>query len=98
MDPHKKPENQPQAIVCSDVDRKPRIGQGRAGVRRKAPPLLDPRQGTSTSKPIIISDEIEPKRPKSIMEILRSKMVPPYLVPLIRPPPKPQIIYQRNKK
>ena len=35
LDPHKKPENQPQSIVSSDVDRKPRIGQGRAGVRRK---------------------------------------------------------------
>ena len=54
LDPHKKPENQPQPIVGSDVDRKPRIGQGRAGVRRKAPPLLDPRQGTSASKPILL--------------------------------------------
>ena len=89
LDPHKKPENQPQSIVSSDVDRKPRIGQGRAGVRRKALPLLDPRQGTSASKPIIISDEIGPKRPKSIMEIPRSEMLPPYLVPPIRPPPKP---------
>ena len=89
LDPHKKPENQPQPIVSSDVDRKPRIGQGRAGVRRKPLPLLDPRQGTSASKPIIISDEIGPKRPKSIMEIPRSEMLPPYLVPPIRPPPKP---------
>ena len=46
--PHKKPENQPQPIVRIDVDRKPRIGQGRAGVKRKAPPLLDPKQGTSS--------------------------------------------------
>ena len=89
LDLHKKPENQPQPIVSSEIDRKPRIGQGRAGVRRKAPPLLDPRQGTSASKPIVISDEIGPKRPKSIMEIPRSKMLPPYLVPPIRPPPKP---------
>ena len=84
--PHKKPENQPQPIVSSDVDRNPRIGQVRAGVRRKALPLLDPRQGTSTSKPIIITDEIGPKRPKSI--IPRSEMLPPYLVPPIRPLPK----------
>ena len=90
MDPHKKPENQPQPIVSSDVDRKPRIGQGRAGVRRKALPLLDPRQGISASKPIIISDEIGPRRPKSIMEILRSEMLPLYLVPPIRPPPPPR--------
>ena len=72
-----------------DVDRKPRIGQGRAGVRRRAPPLLDSRQGTSTSKPIVISDETESKIPKSIMEFLRSEMLPPYLVPQAKPPPKP---------
>ena len=55
LDPHRIPEKQPQPIVGSDVERKPRIGQRRAGVRRKALPLLDPRQGTSASKPIIIS-------------------------------------------
>ena len=39
-DPHKIPEKQPQPIVGLDVDKKPRLGQGRAGVRRKvkAPP------------------------------------------------------------
>ena len=89
LDPHKKPENQPEPIVSSDVDRKPRIGQRRAGVRRKAPPLLDSRQGTSASKPIIISDEAGSKMPKPIMEFLRSEMLPPYLVPQARPPPKP---------
>ena len=72
-----------------DLERKPRIGQGRAGVRRKAPPPLDPRLGTSASKPIFISDEIGPKTPKSMIEILRSDMLPPYLVPQNRPPPKP---------
>ena len=89
LDPHRIPEKQSQPIVGLDVDRKPRIGQGRAGVRRKALPLLDSRQGTSASKPIIISDEIGPKMPKSIMEIPRSEMLPPYLVPQARPPPKP---------
>ena len=39
LDPHKIPEKQPQPIVGLDVDRMPRLGQGRAGVRRKAPPL-----------------------------------------------------------
>ena len=81
LDPHRIPEKQPQPIVGLDVDRKPRIGQGRAGVRRKTLPLLDLRQGTSTTKPIIISDEIGPKMPKSIMKIPRSEMLPPYLVP-----------------
>ena len=89
LDPHKVPEKQPQPITRLDVERKPRIGQGRAGVRRKAPFLLDPGQGTSASKPIVISDEIGSKMPKSIIEILRSEMLPPYLVPQNRPPPKP---------
>ena len=89
LDPHKIPEKQPQPITGLDVERKPRIGQGRAGVRRKALPLLDARQGTSTSKPIIISDEIGPKMPKSIMEIWRSEILPLYLVPQNRSPPKP---------
>ena len=40
LDPHRIPEKQPQPIVGLDVDRKPRIGQGRAGVRRKALPLF----------------------------------------------------------
>ena len=72
-----------------DVERKPRIGQGRAGVRRKALPPLDPRQGTSASKPIVINNGIGPKTPKSILEIPRSEMLLPYLVPQTRPPPKP---------
>ena len=55
---------------------------------RKGPPLLDSRQGTSTSKPIVMSDGIESKMPKSIMEIPRSEMLPPYLVPQTRLPPK----------
>ena len=38
LDPHKIPEKQPQPIVGLDVEKKPRLGQGRAGVRRKAPP------------------------------------------------------------
>ena len=89
LDPHKIPEKQLQPIMGLDVERKPRIGQGRPGVRRKAPLPLDPRKGTSTSKPIIISNGIGSKMPKSIMEILRSGMLPLYLVPQTRPPPKP---------
>ena len=39
LDPHRIPEKLSQPIVRLDVDRKSRIGQGRAGVKRKAPPL-----------------------------------------------------------
>ena len=89
LDPHRIPEKQSQPTVGLDVDRKPRIGQERARVRRKALPLLDLKQGASASKPIVISDEIESKRPISIMEIPRSVMLPPYLVQPLRPPRKP---------
>ena len=89
LDPHRVPEKQIQPVVGLDVDRKPRIGQGRAGVRRKAPPLLDLKQGASASKPIVIDDEIESKRPISITEISRSDIVPLYLVQPLRPPLKP---------
>ena len=92
------PEKQLQPIVGFDVDRKPRIGQGRAGVRRKAPPHFDPRQGTSASKVIIIDDEIKSKGPKSIMEILRSDMLLLYLVPQTRPSKTPRYFIQRKKK
>ena len=88
LDPHRIPEKQTQPTVGLDVDRKPRIGQGRAGVRRKALPLLGSKQGTSTSKPIVIGNEMESKRPKSIMEFWKSEMLPLYLVPPLRPPSK----------
>ena len=89
LDPHRIPEKQPQPIIGLDVERKPRLHQGRAGVRRKALSPSYPRSGTSKSKPIIISNGAEPIMPKPILEIPRSEMLPPYLVPQSRPPPKP---------
>ena len=71
------------------MERKPRVGQGRAGVRRKALPPSYPRPETSESKPIVISNGTEPITPKPIIEIPRSEILPPYLVPQSRPPPKP---------
>ena len=41
LDPHRIPEKQIQPVVRLEEERKPRIGQGRAGVRRKAPPLSE---------------------------------------------------------
>ena len=91
LDPHKIPEKQPQPMIGLDVDRKPRLGQGRAVVRRKmkAPPSSYTRPGTSKSRPIIIKDEADPILLKSMVEIPRSEILPPYLVPQSRPPPKP---------
>ena len=60
-DPHRIPERQIQPIAREEIDKKPRIGQGRAGMKRKALPPLDTRQGTSMTKPTVISDEVESK-------------------------------------
>ena len=89
LDPHRILERQTQPIARLEVDRKPRIGQGRAGVRRKALPLLDSRQRITASKPIIITDKIESKVPRTIMDTPVSGIYPPYLEPSLRPPPKP---------
>ena len=95
LDPHKIPEKQPQPIVGLDINRKPRLGQGRAGVRRKikALPSSYTGLGASESKPIIINDEAvsaaDPVLPKPMLEIPRSEVLPPYLFPQNRPPPKP---------
>ena len=57
LDPHKIPEKQPQPMVSSHIDRKPRLGQGRAGVRQKlkALPSQDIVQGSSEIRPIVVN-------------------------------------------
>ena len=89
LDPHRIPEKQTQPIARLEEDRKPRIGQGRAGVRRKVLPLLDSRQRTTASKPIIITNEIESKVLRTIIDAPVTGLYPPYLEPSLRPPPKP---------
>ena len=104
LDPHKKPEKQPQPIVSLEIDRKPRLGQGRAGVKRKikAPPSQYAGPGSSESKTIIIDGKavsaIDPILPKPILENPRSEVLPPYLFPKGRPHPKPpdQIIKKQD--
>ena len=89
LDPHKIPEKQLQPIIGSEVDRKPKLGQGRAGVRGKALPSSYQRPETSESRPIIIQDEAGSISPKPMLEIRSSEILPLYLVPQSRPPPKP---------
>ena len=85
LDPPKIPERQAQPIVGLDLDRKPRLSQGRAGVRRKIKALPSSYIGlvASKSKPIIINDEVvsavNPVLPKPTQEIPRSEVLPPYL-------------------
>ena len=45
LDPHKIAEKQPQAIIRLSIEKKPRLGQGRAGMRRKGKLAL-PSQNT----------------------------------------------------
>ena len=93
MDPHKILEKQQQPIVGLDIEKKPRLGKGRAGLRRKIAPPSQHGPGSSKSKPIIINSEavsvVEPKVPKPVPEIPRSEALPPYLLLQNRPPPKP---------
>ena len=84
-------------MVGSDIDRKPRLGQGRAGVKRKikAPPSSYTGPGSFESKPIIINSEAvsaaDPILPKPIPEIPRSEVCPPYLLPQTDPLQSPLI-------
>ena len=94
LDPHKILEKQPQPIGRLSIEKKPRLGQGRAGIRRKVKLALPSQNtGSSESKPIIINGEavsaVDPILPKHISEIPRSEVLPPYLLPQNRPPPKP---------
>ena len=98
LDPHKIPERQIQPIAEVEIDKKPRIGQGRAGMRRKTPPTLDIKQGTSVTKPIVISEEVESNKPKSMDEFPRKEVLPPYLLPQMRPPPKPPDTILKKKE
>ena len=109
LDPHKIPEKLLQPIVRPSIEKKPRLGQGRAGMRRKvklAPPSqkngVSTGPGSSESKPIIINDEavsvVDPILPKPLSEIPRCEVLPPYILLQNRPPPKPpdQLIYKQD--
>ena len=104
LDLHKMPEKQPQPIASSEIDRKPRLGQGSTGVKRKikALPSQYTGPGSSESKPIIIDGKavsaIDATLPKPILEIPRSEVLPAYLFPQGRLPPKPpdQIIKKQD--
>ena len=99
LDPHKIPEKQSQSVTGLDVDRKPRLGQGRAGVRRKikALPTSYTRPETSESRPIVVEDEADPIPPEPMSEIPRSKVLPPYLIPQSRPLQNLLINYQKDR-
>ena len=100
LDPHEIPEKQPQPIVKPTIGKKPRLGQGRAGIKRKVK-LAPPSQKKEVSigpdfsrpKPILNSDEavsaVDSIVPIPLSEVPGSEGLPPYILPRNRSPPKP---------
>ena len=100
LDPHKIPEKQLQPVVKLTIEKKSRLGQGRAGIKRKVKLAL-PSQKKEVSigpdfsrpKPIISSDEadlvVDPIVPIPLSEAPRSEGLLPYIFLKSRPPPKP---------
>ena len=100
LDPHKILEKQLQPVVKQAIEKKPRLGQGRVGIKRKVN-LAPPSQKKEVSvgpdftrpKPISGSDEavsaMDPIVPISLPEVLRREGLPPYILQRNRPPPKP---------
>ena len=98
LDPHKIPEKQLQPVVKPAIEKKPRLGQGRAGLKRKvklAPPFQKKEVciGPDFPRPkiIISSDEavwaVDPIVPISLTEVPRSEGLPPYILPRNGSPP-----------
>ena len=87
LDPHKIPEKQLQPVVKL----RPRLGQGRAGIKRKIK-LAPPSQKTRPM-PISSSDEavlaVDTIVPISLPNVPGSEGLPPYILQRNRPPPKP---------
>ena len=100
LDPHKVPEKQPQPVVKLVIEKKPRLGQGRVGIKRKVK-LAPPSQKKEVSigpdflrpKPIISSEEavsaVDPIVPVPLSKVPRSEGLPPYILPRNRSSPKP---------
>ena len=107
LDSHKILEKQSQPVVKPVIEKKPRLGQGRAGLRRKVK-LTPPSQKKEDSigpnfprpKPIISKavSTVDPIVPVPLPEIPRSEGLPPYILLRSRPPPKPpdQVINKQN--
>ena len=99
LDPHKILEKQLQPVVKLAIQKKPRLGQGRAGIKRKvnlAPPSQKKKVSIgpdfSRPKPISGSDEavsaVDPIVLIPLPEVPRGEGLPPYILQRNRPPPK----------
>ena len=95
LDPHYIPEKQPQPIVGSDIEKKPRLGQERAGWEgRQKLCLLDIQDQDllNLNKSLSMMKLFQQQtlyHLGPIPEIPKSDVLPPYLLLQNRPPPKP---------
>ena len=110
LDPHVKPENHKPVNISSNVRapvQKPRIGQGRAGVRRKTrvalptqprqipipmPEVVTPPQVTSEHESLVQTDLRQPIGPR-----IEVRQVPIYPDPSLRSPPKPPDLKENRR-
>ena len=100
LDPHKILEKQLQPVVKLAIEKKPRLGQGRAGIKRKvnlAPSFQKKEVGigpdvtrlksiSSSNEAILAVDTVVPI---SLPQVPRSERLPLYILQRNRPPPKP---------
>ena len=107
LDPHKIPEKQLQPVAKPVIEKKPRLGQGRAGIKRKARLALPSQKkevgiGPDFSRPksIIGSDEavlaVDPIVPIPLSEVPRSEGLPHYIILRSRPPPTPDHLINKQ--
>ena len=99
LDLHKIPEKQLQPVVRPPMEKKPRLGQGGAGIRRKVsltphsqkkevsicPDFSRPKPISGSNEAVLAVDPI----PIPLYKVPRSKGLPPYILQRNRPPPKP---------
>ena len=93
-----------QPVVKPVTEMKPRLGQGRAGIKRKvnlAPPsqkkevsigpdFSGPKPISGSDEAVLVVDPIVPI-PIPFHEVPRNEGLPPYILQRNRPPPKPLI-------
>ena len=108
LDPCKILEKQLQPVVRLVIEKKPRLGQGRAGIKRKvklAPPSQKKEESIGPNfprpKPIISSDKavlaVDPIVPVLLPKIPRSEGLPPYILLRSIPPPKSPVQLINNR-
>ena len=98
LDLHKILEKQSKPIESPFIEKKPRLGQGRVGIKRKVrlAPASQKKEiigrDSSRPKPIIIGDEavlaVNPTLSVPLPEVPRNGGSPPYILLRRRPPPK----------